>query len=451
MNKKISIKSNSFFKKNILLFILILFVGIISFTVSYSLNQEETIILEKKWSSDERLQVDPLYVFDNDGFVLGDDLLFIESKVLNSGNYLYSLNMYDSTDFTTNKTITIEEDSWRTYYMVLNDEVYYYTVVCDGGIVDCGAKVVKLDSNFEKEFESHASASIYHAISNSTYDLDTNDIIAKDENGDVYIYVGNSNESVKISASNNSVNSITLTDEQKEKLFYELNMIESRTQKAHTSIVPVGTGEQSVVNTLLNSYIKLDDNKGIYFGKTNDAKSKAYFEIVDSLDSVIYKEESDTYVSYSNPVLLDDYIIVKAVYDEGQTLGTIKSDLLVLDYEGNLVTTLKVDSYFNNLYSINNELITERIYVEGNCTSSLRQPVSSYEDISTYESWNADSCSTHHYYEKYVLGVSKNTIEEIIQENPDTSAFSVIIFVIISLSMLFIIKNLLNKKKSLES
>ena len=111
--------------------------------------------------------------------------------------------------------------------------------------------------------------------------------------------------------------------------------------------------------------------------------------------------------------------------------------LLILYNSGKEIGKLESDSYFTDLVLLDDKIYTERIYVEGVCTTKV-----AYGTRTTYDAWNSDSCKTYHHYEMYDLEVKKGEVKDVILEefNPGTSAFSILIFLLLSFVLLAIIK-----------
>lgn len=463
-------KKSKVLKITIIVFLLLLIS--ISFVVaSFSVTAASGVKLVKKWTSQEQTQVDPQHVFSNNMFMIGDSIYFTESEQIQYRGYLIEhIRSYDN-NFNINKKLELGQLSYSTYFQQLGDDIYYANVDCyfpNSSYSYCYDYFYKTNENLEilDSFVGWRRGEFYNALNTDEVDTTVENILAKDDSGNLYIYVGFVDEEYKkyhyagiINDTFDEINPYELTDEEMVNLFPDIkkmydreNMYIGSYEKIHFGVS--GEYTETVTGPIYNftSITTLKNGNELYLGQTAEPESSAYFEIVNSDGVAIKKEKSDKYATYSNPVLIDDYIVVKATYDEDKTLGTLKSDLIVFDENGGRLYTLDTNSYFNNLILDGKTIITERVYVDGVCTASKAN------GYVTYSAWNVDSCNTYHYFEKYELekgnsGLGDSILDSITgssDENPNTEVFPIMLFVIISICLAVVVIYSLKKTRDLE-
>ncbi len=457
MNKELFKKNKKkFFIGGFVLCALGLFV---SLAFLYQPSASERYKVEKTWTSEERKQVDPLYIFENQAFINGSKMIMAETS-LEDNNYVEHVTMYAGKDFEEEKTVEIVGSRSDGYSMVHDGEFYYVFSDCGSGWRACTPKLYKLDKNLDLDNKKVLEISYdFYVDLIQTNDLDESvmDRIAID-NGYTYIYFLDSkgeNSAYKINPEFTSGEIVKLTDTDLEKLYPELAKLlvqEKAHQKSVTDTYVDSNGQPAVDEIYVNEFnftslLKVSDTKNLFVGHTNDSNNPvAYFELVDSEGNVLKTHKDSKYVDFSNPVMVDKYIIINASYDTEQTLGTLKSDLLVFNEAGEFLTSLSNNSYFINFVAYEKEVVTERVYVEGTCSADTNSSA-------TYSAWNADSCETHHYYERYkivdvsgVLGEDDSTTDE---KNPETAVFPIIMFIVFSVAMVIFAQYSFNKARDL--
>ena len=395
------------------------------------LEKTEKVELKKVWTSEVEEQVDPIVVFDNDGIKLGDNIFYIEKTTYSD----FSLNSMSisSIDGKSSKNI------YTTMYNLDSEYFYYFYKECYHSD-KCSAFIHRLNENLDDEKTIEFNGDLFKNLETFNYDNNNIDTIYEAEDGSRYFYSTLVNEDgtrsiLKVDKDFETLQKVTLNDEELNNYFPKLNKIASK----------IATLNSDPENSYqLNSYVEISDNT-IYVGGING--NKAYLEVVDKDGEVIHSSDDSKYVRFSNPVIMDDYVIVKADYDKKQTLGSKKADLIVLDKNGNNVYTLENGSYYTDLIVKDKTLYAERIYVEGLCTSEVRE-ISTY---GTYNAWNVDSCKTYKYYEKYNLEKTADVKDTSVNiKNPETSVFSIVLFVIASMLMIVVIKKNLKETKYLK-
>lgn len=402
-----------------------------SFVKIVFLEVTEKVELKKVWTSEVEEQVNPLVVFDNDGIKLGDNIFYVEKTTYS--DFTYNSMSIRSIDGKSSKNI------YTSMYNLDSKYFYYFYKECYFSD-ECSAFIHRLNENLDDEKTIEFDGNLFENIETFNYDNNNIDTIYEAEDGSRYFYSSLANEDgtrsvLKVDKDFKTLEKVTLNDEELNNYFPKLNKIASK----------ISTLNNDPENSYqLNSYVEIGENT-IYVGGMN--RSKAYLEVVDKDGEVIHSSVDSKYVNYSNPVILEDYVIVKADYDEKQTLGSKKADLIVLDQNGNNVYTLKNDSYYTDLIIKDKALYAERIYIEGLCTSEVKK-VASYV---TYNAWNVDSCKTYRYYETYNLEKTTEVKDTSVNiKNPETSVFSIIIFIVASMLMIVLIKKNLSETKYLK-
>lgn len=375
-------------------------------------------------------QIDPLFAFDNRIIRINDKLFYVQSEYIHEDYIGTGISSY-SKDLEKEKGTLMDMTPRGGSEVRTDDKYIYFSSPWSMGKIDSDLNKVDIDINY----------SDYELFKYSYYDNDTVDTIYETEDGSLYMYSGingydSKDKVLKIDKEFTKSEIVTLTDEEFNSYFPDINKMINRVEALKA------VDKENVYE--LTSYLDLKEGTSMYVGK-NVTAEKAYMEVVDKNGEIIHSDLSSDYVSYSEPVTLKDYIIVKATHDEKETLGSIKSDLLILDQNGNLVGKLESDSYYTDLIVLDDKIYTERIYVEGVCTTRVARAT-----YTTYDAWNSDSCKTYHHYEIYDLEVKKDVKDTVIEEfSPETSTFSILIFVVLSFVMIVIIKRFIKKSKDL--
>ena len=440
------------FKKNksksvVLIVFVMLMVSVALIGASFSVSTD-SVELKKVYTSEVRTQDDPSYIDDTFMGIFDDSVIYTEIEN-NDGEftifwYKYNIDSYELLD---EHSISVGNNLPVVF---MDDNYIYYTSKVSTGCVNrwCNNTwyINRMDSNFEnlKTFE-YAGLERLNTVTSYNYspNFDYNLLVGSTSDNGIFVY--ENSDYIDVFNSEFDGYSAVL---QNDLLTYvpEISKIEEKNALYKLTNVASGSSANKFTRKY-TSYLDSNDDVEVYSGYlVEDSDNVAYMEAVQN-DQVVWSVTSDEYVQYSQPILLDDYIVVKGTYDEEKLLGSKKSDLVVLDENGKIVTTLSNGSYYNNIVGINDdELIVERVYVEGTCSTVASA------SRATYSAWDVDSCKTSHYYEKYKLisssGIITDPITNIIS-NPNTSVFPIIIFVLLSVALLIVIKISLNKTKDL--
>lgn len=423
--------------KKIIGILLVLVMMVVSYSFAAGSNYELAIL----WSSDKTEKVDPLYALDSEAYKTDRGIVFIEeysSEDVNENlGVLYSKVKLLDKDGNLIAEKTLGDTHFSTVFRVYDNYVFYVEMECDEDGYNCFGEVGVLSSDLKsvmaKEIKVVAEANdldvvdIYYSFANyGGYDINMIRNVAKDKDGN-YIFYSTKDEFVKISVTSQTIELITLTDEEIETYFLDVNHISEKNYTDRSK------------NIDYNSYIKLNDGSILYTGTYNsgvtaiasgtpsvDIDEIAYLEVVKD-GAVVWSKEDSKYDSFSSPIIVKDYIVVKATYDNGNGVGSKKADLIMYTMNGEHVNTLSSKSYFNTLISMGDYFITDEVYVEGSCL---------VDDYGTYDLWNAESCVTYRFYR-----IIEPKPISVIPENPETKALSILLLIIIAIGLGFFIKN----------
>ncbi len=121
--------------------------------------------------------------------------------------------------------------------------------------------------------------------------------------------------------------------------------------------------------------------------------NEAFLEIYRSGKLVETVVNAD-YNNFYNIELIHNLIVLIGTYSDISHYRVDKSDILVYDLEGNLKQTINLNSSFVGMNSYDKGFIVSRLYIEGICEYEHKKNSSS-------EVWKYDSCQTHLYHENY--------------------------------------------------
>ena len=434
-------------KSVLLILSVMLVVSIALIGASFSLSTD-SVELKKVYTSEVRTQDDPNYIDDTFMGIFNDSVIYSEIEN-NDGEftifwYKYNIDSYELED---EYSISVGN---KLPVVFMDDNYIYYTSKVSTNCVNRWCNNVwyinRMDSNFEnlKTFKYDGLTRLNNVTSyNYSPNFDYNLLVGTTSDNGIFVY-DNSNYIDVFNSEFDGYSAVLQSD----LLAYvpEISKIEAK--NALYKSTTVSSSESAKFTRKYTSYLDSKDEVELYSGYlVEDSDNVAYMEAVKN-DQVVWSVTSEEYVQYSQPILLDDYIVVKGTYDEEKLLGSKKSDLVVLNEKGEIVATVSNSSYYNNLVGISDEeLIVERVYVEGTCSTVASA------SRATYSAWNVDSCQTSHYYEKYKLIYSSSIITDSIStiiSNPNTSVFPIVVFVLLSVALLFVIKIGLNKTKDLK-
>lgn len=425
------------------LLIIMFFVFLVGFGIVFATEYK----LKTTWNSDEYKEVNPKFAFDFKAYDYKDGILFfqIDETKENRGSYSTKVYNYTADEKIKENSLGYSEE-WVNEYWMFEDKIYY--VSDEKYYAYPYLKIINedLNTNYESVVSIELTQNQKNQLLNKGgYDASLVDTIAKDENGNLVFYTKDDSKTLirlekKVNAEDN-------------KEYYEVSQIEYNNEnlnKYFPEIYKLETINKASENEKIkyNSFTTLKDGSEVYVGtKTNGDVQVAYMNVIKNNESVWFRN-LEKYESFTNPVLVQDFIVLKANYDKEKSFGTQRSDILMYDLKGNLVYTLtSPNTNFNNIISFDDYFVVDKLYVEGSCA---------VESMGTYELWNADSCDTYYIYEKYipeklssVLSEKEEQKEEEKDDNPNTSALPILVFVVISLGAMVVMKKHTDKLKDM--
>lgn len=386
----------------------------------------ETIEYEMTWASDARTQYDPRVVENTRNFLFKDGYLFVDSKGLTHyGDYGDTeLSYYDKDG----KLVVEKSYEEIGRLAVVNDNIYLF------------------DSDFvyDKENEKIVWSYYIHILDETLEIKKTIDITGEVYDQSVYYNLANyeneglatavsENEKVIFLSFKNLISLDTTTD--------TIELLEKNDEnlQKYFPLIYLRDKEEKSNFELFSSYAIADDKVikvGYYYEDETSVDSYALLKVYEGETEVLKKQDKN-YSEYTDVKIINDNIVLTALYTVGEGYASSKSDILIYDFDGNLIQKISNNSKYMAIEENVESFVVTRFYVEGTCD---------YKTGGDVEVWDSSSCNTYLYHENYSL-VKSGFIGETVgkTENPDTAAVSIIGLLIITGVAFYVYK--VTKKK----